>query len=257
MLPLPRPSAGTPPVDRDGRAGWGVVVAQPVRECMHHDARHPRDELAVELGYRDRSADLRLVDDPLGVLTRDQLPVGRRLRLREEPHRLARERVEPNVAIEVVGPLADEPEQLHHERRAEELCGAHPLLVEPVEQRAELHAGVVLGKARDAVGGRVALAAQQRQIVAEDVERDALHGPRRAFRRTIPIVGRHTAQQFHQTRPFGSEHPRHVDHRPLRFVRRGACSAASAGGAAASQPSTRRSRSTRVPTTFNWINTAA
>ncbi len=183
-----------------------------MHERVHHDACHPGDDLAVELRGPERAADLRLVNDALGVLASDELPVGRRFGGREETHRLAGDGLEADRLVEGLRPLAGEGKELDELRDAQELGRGHPLLVERVEHGPELDPGMLRGVERDAVGRRVALAREQRQVVAQNVERDALDRPGRALGGAFPLFGRQTPQQLEQRGSFGCERRDRVDH---------------------------------------------
>jgi len=87
----------------------------------------------------------------------------------------------------------------------------HPLVVEAVEQLAEGEAGMAFGEQDEAVGRRVALPREKREIVTKDVERDALDVPRGTLGRQLPLLGRKAAEQSKQLGTLRPERGRQIE----------------------------------------------
>lgn len=126
----------------------------------------------------------------------------------EEPDRFARSR---RIYFLVVagGPLAGKPQKLHDELGTEKPGCGHPAVVERVEEGPEVGAWQLGGDLKEPVLGIVALAAQQTQIVTQDVRGDALHGVRRTLGWSSPCTRVEVCQGGEQRAPLWTEHVEH------------------------------------------------
>src|SRR5205085_5049757 len=98
---MPRPRSAQAEIDTDRGTIGCPIIDKPVRERVHYDERHRGNDFSFEFGGADCTPYLRLVNNPLRIFTSDHLPIRRRRRLREEPDRFTRNRVESDAAVEV------------------------------------------------------------------------------------------------------------------------------------------------------------
>ena len=141
------------------------------------------------------------MDPPLEVLASTQQPVRRRLGP-DPVHGLA-EAIGIGVGVPAMGRRTRPLEELDQQPGAGVRRGRHPLLVEAVEVAEQVLPRLALAHHRHAGSGFVALTRQERQVVAEQVEGDALHRPRRALGGPLPVGGVEAAQEVEKHAALG------------------------------------------------------
>jgi hypothetical protein len=80
----------------------------------------------------------------------------------------------------------------------QERRGAHPTVVEGVEQRREVGPGKIGRQQRGPIDGLVPLAAEKREVVSQQVRGNALDAVRGALRRALPVFSSEADQQLNE-----------------------------------------------------------
>ena len=198
-----RPSARSPEIETAVWAAFGLICGVGARQGMHEGGQHRGHEVGLlQSGHPDRVADLLMVGPSLGVLAGHIQPVRKGVGPDPGNRFLLREQLQAGQVV--LGRLPGDDQQLTQQPGADPAGCLHPGLVQPVKGRHQLlEASRLAG--RVGWGGAVPASGEQVDVVAQQMQRDILDRPARAYRGRPPLPGGKRGEQLEQRRPLGRE----------------------------------------------------